>query len=338
MQHGILPIVVSAILAFVANAANAATIDDVKSRGYLQCGVNTGLIGFSETDGNDNWTGFDVDYCRAVAAAIFNDPKAVKFTPLTASERFIALRSGEIDMLARNATWTMTRDTTLGFVFVGVSYYGGHGFMIRKSLGVASALELSGATVCVRSGATTELNLVDYFTTNNMNYELVVFKTEPEVSAAYDSDRCDVYSADTTALYLARQTLDSPDDHVVLPEIISKDPWGPAVRQGDDQWFNIVKWVHFVLLNAEELGVTQANVDEMIASENEDVRRLLGADGAFGEGIGLTNQWAADIVRAVGNYGEIFERNVGSDSDFGIVRGLNRLWTDGGIQYAPPIK
>lgn len=338
MQHGFLPIVAGVVLTLVANAANAATLDEVRTKGFLQCGVNTGLIGFSEIDDDDNWTGFDVDYCRAVAAAIFNDAEAVQFTPLTASERFDALRSGEIDLLARNSTWTMTRDTSLGFVFAGINYFGGQGFMIPKSLGVASALELSGATVCVRAGTTTELNLTNFFTRNKMDYELVVFNSEDEVTSAYDSGRCDVYSMDASDLYLTRLTLTNPDDHVVLPEIISKEPLGPAVRQGDGQWFNIVKWVHFALLNAEELGVSQANVDEMMASENEDVRRFLGIDGAFGEGLGLSNSWAANIIQAVGNYGEIFERNVGSQSELGIARGLNALWTDDGIQYAPPIK
>jgi general L-amino acid transport system substrate-binding protein len=333
-----LSIIVGALLAISVNVAQAATIDDVKAKGVVQCGVNTGLAGFSESDGDGNWTGFDVDYCRAMAAAIFNDPDAVVFKPLEASDRFLALRSGEIDILARNSAWTMTRDTSLGFAFTGVSYYGGQGFMTRKSLGIASALELSGAKICVRSGTTTELNLTNYFTSNNMDYELIVFNSQPEVRAAYDSDGCDAYSMSASALYTTRLTLTNPDDHVVLPEIISKEPLGPAVRQGDVQWFNIVKWVHFALLNAEELGITQDNVEEMKESENEDVRRLLGVDGSFGEGIGLGNDWAANVIEALGNYGEIFQRNVGAESELGIARGLNALWNDGGIQYAPPIK
>jgi general L-amino acid transport system substrate-binding protein len=337
MKHRILPIVAGAAFAF-AGAANAATLDDVKAKGFVQCGVNTGLIGFSAPDDAGSWTGLDVDYCKAVAAAVFNDPTKVKYTPLTATERFTALQSGEVDMLSRNTTWTMARDTSLGLVFAGTSYYDGQGFMVRKSLGVASALELSGAAVCVQSGTTTELNLADFFKVNKMDYNPVVFEKLPEVNAAYDSGRCDAYTTDASGLYATRLTLTNPDDHVVLPEIISKEPLGPAVRQGDDQWFNVVKWVHFALLNAEELGVTQANVDEMKAGENQDIRRLLGADGTFGEAIGLTNDWAANLIKAVGNYGEIFERNVGAGSKLGIARGLNALWTKGGIQYAPPVR
>jgi general L-amino acid transport system substrate-binding protein len=338
MKHRILPIVAGAAFVFVAGAANAATLDDVKAKGFVQCGVNTGLLGFSAPDDAGNWTGLDVDYCKAVAAAIFNDPTKVKFTPLTATERFTALQSGEVDLLARNTTWTMARDTSLGLSFAGTSYYDGQGFMARKSLGVASALELSGAAVCVQSGTTTELNLADFFKVNKMNYNPVVFEKLPEVNAAYDSGRCDAYTTDASGLYATRLTLTNPDDHVVLPEIISKEPLGPVVRQGDDQWFNIVKWVHFALINAEELGVTQANVEEMKAGENQDIRRLLGADGTFGEGIGLGNDWAANLVKAVGNYGEIFDRNVGAGSKLGIARGLNALWSKGGIQYAPPVR
>jgi general L-amino acid transport system substrate-binding protein len=338
MKHGILPIVAGAAFAFVAGAAHAATLDDVKAKGFVQCGVNTGLLGFSAPDDAGNWTGLDVDYCRAIAAAIFNDPNSVKFTPLTATERFTALQSGEVDILSRNTTWTMARDTSLGLVFAGVSYYDGQGFMARKSLGVASALELSGAAVCVQTGTTTELNLADFFKVNKMNYNPVVFEKLPEVNAAYDSGRCDAYTTDASGLYATRLTLTNPDDHVILPEIISKEPLGPVVRQGDDKWYAIVKWVHFALLNAEELGVTQANVEEMKASENQDIRRLLGADGTFGEGMGLTNDWAANLIKAVGNYGEIFERNVGAGSKLGIARGLNALWSKGGIQYAPPVR
>src|SRR3990167_5588328 len=338
MKHGILPIVAGAAFAFVAGAANAATLDDVKAKGFVQCGVNTGLLGFAAPDDAGNWTGLDVDYCRAVAAAIFNDATKVKFTPLTATERFTALQSGEIDMLSRNTTWTMTRDTSLALMFPGVSYYDGQGFMARKPLWGASAPGLSGAAACVQAGTTTELNLADFFKVNNMNYNPVAFEKLPEVNAAYDSGRCDAYTTDASGLYAIRLTLTNPDDHVVLPEIISKEPLGPAVRQGDDQWFSVIKWVHYALLNAEELGVTQANVDEMKAGENQDVRRLLGADGTFGEGIGLGNDWAANLIKAVGNYGEIFDRNVGAGSKLGIARGLNALWSKGGIQYAPPVR
>jgi general L-amino acid transport system substrate-binding protein len=338
MKHSILPIVVGATFAFAAGAAHAATLDDVKAKGFIQCGVNTGLPGFAAPDDAGNWTGFDVDYCRAVAAAIFGDASAVKYTPLTATERFTALQSGEIDILSRNTTWTMARDTSLGLTFAGVSYYDGQGFMVRKSLGVSSALELSGASVCAQTGTTTELNLADYFAVNNMTYSPVLFEKKPEVDAAYDSSRCDAYTTDASGLYSTRLTLANPDDHVILPEIISKEPLGPVVRQGDDQWFSVVKWVHFALLNAEELGITQANIDQMMTSENQDVRRLLGADGAFGEGIGLGNDWAANVVKAVGNYGEIFDRNIGAGSPLAIARGLNAQWTKGGIQYAPPIR
>ena len=332
------PMIAGAVLALSLGAASAATLDDVKAKGFVQCGVNTGLLGFASPDDAGNWRGFDVDYCRAVSAAIFNDPNAVKFTPLSAKDRFTALQSGEVDMLARNTTWTMSRDTALGMSFTGVNYYAGQGFMVRKSLGVDSALQLSGASVCVQSGTTTELNLTDYFSANNMELNPVVFEPLPETEAAYDAGRCDAYTTDASGLYSTRLKLSNPDDHIVLPEIISKEPLGPVVRQGDDQWFNIVKWVGFALLNAEELGITQANVEEMKTSENQEAKRLLGTDGAFGEGIGLGNDWAANMIKAVGNYGEIFERNIGADSNLQIARGLNALWTKGGIQYAPPVR
>lgn len=338
MRNRLLPVVAAVVTVLALSDAQATTLEDVRERGILNCGVNADLPGFSVADEGGNWSGFDVDYCRAVAAAIFGKADAVKFVPLDAAARFDALKNGEIDMLARNTTWTMTRDTSLGLTFAGISYFDGQGFMARKSLGIASALELSGATVCVRSGTTTELNLVDYFQRNNMSYTPVVFNTVSEVNSAYDSGRCDVYSADASALYSIRLTLTNPDDHIVLPQVISKEPLGPAVRQGDDQWFNIVKWVHFALLNAEELGISKGNVVVMADSENQDVRRLLGIDGAFGEGIGLDTSWAANAIEAVGNYGEIFDRNIGAGSDLGYARGLNALWVDGGLQYAPPIR
>jgi general L-amino acid transport system substrate-binding protein len=336
MRNCFLTAVAAATLAF--STAHATTLEDVKGRGVINCGVNADLPGFSVADESGNWSGFDVDYCRAVAAAIFGEAHAVKFVPLDAAGRFDALKNGEVDVLARNTTWTMARDTSLGLTFAGISYFDGQGFMVRKSLGIASALELSGATVCVQGGTTTELNLVDYFQRNSMNYTPVVFNTVAEVNAAYDSGRCDVYSADASALYSIRLLLTNPDDHIVLPQIISKEPLGPAVRQGDDQWFNIVKWVHFALLNAEELGISKNNVAAMADSEDQDVRRLLGADGTFGEGIGLDNTWAANAIAAVGNYGEIFDRNIGAGSDLGYARGLNALWINGGLQYAPPIR
>lgn len=342
MQIGSLAFAVAFAVAFgvvlAAGAADATTLDEVKARGVLNCGINTDLPGFSVRDASGNWNGFDVDYCRAVAAAVFGEGDAVEFFPLDATERFDALIDGQIDLLARNTTWTMARDTSLGLIFAGINYFDGQGFIARKSLGIASALELSGASVCVRGGTTTELNLVDYFAANSMNYTPVIFNTVSEVNAAYDSGRCDVYSADVSALYSVRLLLTNPADHIVLPQVISKEPLGPAVRQGDDQWLNIVKWVHFALLNAEELGISHATVVAMADSENQDVRRLLGLDGSFGEGIGLDSAWAVNIIKAVGNYGEIFDRNVGADSDLGFARGLNALWINGGLQYAPPIR
>jgi general L-amino acid transport system substrate-binding protein len=328
----------AAVLCYGVGAASATTLDDVKKKGFLQCGVNTGLLGFASTNDAGDWTGFDVDYCRAVAVAIFGDKTKVKFTPLTAKERFTALQSGEVDMLARNSTWTMSRDTSLGLKFTGVNYYDGQGFMVKKSQGVNSALELSNASVCVQTGTTTELNLADYFALHKMTYNLVAFEKEEEVEAAYSSGRCDALTTDASGLYSIRLTLQNPDEHIVLPEIISKEPLGPVVRQGDDQWFNIVKWTHFALLNAEEGGVTAANVDQMKSSPNQDVRRLLGVDGTFGEGIGLGNDWAYNMIKQMGNYGEIFDRNIGAGSKLQIARGLNALWSKGGIQYAPPIR
>ena len=321
-----------------ATGASAATLDDVKAKGFVQCGVSQGLPGFSNPDDQGNWSGIDVDLCRAVAAAVFGDANAVKFTPLSAKERFTALQSGEVDILSRNTTWTMTRDTSLGLNFAGVNYYDGQGFMVRSSLGVKSALELSGASVCTNTGTTTELNVADYFRANKMEYEIVAFEKADEVVAAYDAGRCDVYTTDQSGLYAQRLKLANPAEHVVLPEIISKEPLGPVVRQGDDQWFNVVKWVHFAMVNAEELGVTSANAGDMMNSTNPSVKRLLGVEGAFGEMIGLSNDWAANIIKSVGNYGETFDRNVGPDTPLAISRGVNALWTDGGLQYAPPIR
>ena len=335
-------VVVAGAAALVATAGMAAaqtkTLDTVKQRGSLSCGVNVGLAGFSQPDDKGNWTGLDVDYCRAIAAAIFGDDKKVKYVPTTAKERFTALQSGEIDVLVRNTTWTMSRDSTLGLSFAGVNYYDGQGFMVKKSIGVKSAKELNGATVCVQTGTTTELNLADYFKVNNMTYKPVVFEKLDETVQAYLAGRCDVYTTDQSGLYSIRVQQPKPEDHVVLPEIISKEPLGPSVRQGDSQWLTIVKWVHFALINAEELGITQANVDQMANSPNPDVKRFVGKEGDFGKGIGLDNDWAVKIIKAVGNYGELFERNVGTGSRLGIARGLNRLWDKGGIQYAPPIR
>ena len=318
--------------------ASAGTLEDVKAKGFVQCGVNPSLIGFGVPDEKGVWSGLDVDFCRAVASAIFGDATKVKYTPLNAKERFTALQSGEIDLLSRNTTWTMSRDTSLGLMFVGVTYYDGQGFMVRKSLGVSSALELSGAKVCAQTGTTTELNLADYFRSHNMPYEVVAFEKNEEVLQAYEAGRCDAYTTDASGLYAERLKLTNPDDHMILPEIISKEPLGPAVRQGDDKWFNVVKWTLFALLDAEELGVSKANVDEKKTSDNPEIKRLLGSEGDFGTGIGLTNDWAYNIVKQVGNYGEIFDANVGPSTKLGIARGLNNLWSKGGIQYAPPIR
>ncbi|ALA19346.1 MULTISPECIES: amino acid ABC transporter substrate-binding protein [Chelatococcus] len=338
MKRMIASVVVGLAAGFAATAASAATLDQIKQKGFIQCGANTGLAGFGVPDDKGNWTGLDVDLCRALAAAVFDDPNKVKFIPLSAKDRFTALQSGEADVLIRNTTWTMSRDTSLGLNFTGVNYYDGQGFMVRKSLGISSALELDGASVCTQQGTTTELNLADYFRANNMKYEVVAFATSDETVKAYDSGRCDAFTTDASGLYAERLKLTNPDDHIVLPEIISKEPLGPSVRHGDDQWFDIVKWVHNAMLNAEELGVTKANVDEQLKSDNPEVKRLLGTEGKFGEAIGLTNDWAYRVVKHVGNYGEIFEKNVGEGSLLKIKRGLNALWTKGGLQYAPPIR
>lgn len=327
-----------AAMGVVATGASAATLDDVKAKGFVQCGVSQGLPGFSTADDAGEWTGIDVDFCRAVAAAVIGDATAVKFTPLSAKERFTALQSGEVDVLSRNTTWTMTRDTSLGLNFAGVMYYDGQGFMIRKDLGIASATELGGASVCTNTGTTTELNVADYFRSKGMEYEIVAFEKADEVVQAYDSGRCDVYTTDASGLYAQRIKLANPDDHVVLPEIISKEPLGPVVRQGDDQWFNVNRWVLNALINAEELGVTSANAEEMKGSENPAIKRLLGTEGAYGEPIGIDNDFGAKAIAAVGNYGEIFDRNVGPETPLGISRGLNALWSQGGILYAPPVR
>ncbi len=321
-----------------APAAHAQTLKTIKDRGMLSCGVSQGLPGFSAPDDKGNWTGLDVDVCKAIAAVIFDDPSKVKYVPTSAKDRFTALQSGEIDVLSRNTTWTISRDTSLGANFTGVTYYDGQGFMVKKSLKVNSALELNSASVCVQTGTTTELNLADYFKANNMKYEVIAFATNDEAVKAYESGRCDVFTTDQSGLYANRLKLASPDDHVVLPEIISKEPLGPMVRHGDDQWFDIVKWTLFAMVTAEELGITQKNVDDMLKSDKPEVKRVLGTDGNLGEQLGVTKDWVVRIVKAVGNYGESFERNVGSGSPLKINRGLNKLWTKGGLQYAPPIR
>ncbi len=321
-----------------AARADSPTLKAVKDRGMLNCGANGQLAGFGLPDPQGNWTGFDVDFCRALAAAIFNDPAKVKFVPLTAANRFTALQSGEIDVLSRNTTWTMERDTTLGVDFAAVNFYDGQGFMVRKSLKVNSALELNGASVCVQQGTTTELNLADYFRQNHMSLKTVTFATVDEAIKAYDSNRCDSYTTNSSGLYGVRLQLADPNANIVLPEIISKEPLSPAVRQGDDAWEDIVRWTHYAMVDAEELGVNQNNVDDMLKSDAPDIRRLLGVEGQFGAGLGLTNDWAYHIVKLVGNYGESFERNVGQGSPLKIARGLNALWTKGGLQYGLPIR
>jgi general L-amino acid transport system substrate-binding protein len=325
-------------LGLSAAASSAQTLKKVQDRGALMCGVSQGLPGFSNTDDKGNWTGFDVDVCRAIAAAVFNDATKVKFLPLSAKDRFTALQSGEIDVLARNSTWTSSRDSSLGITFTAVNYYDGQGFMVRKSLKVNSALELNGASVCAQTGTTSELNLADYFRANNMKYEITAFVTADETVKAYEAGRCDAFSTDVSQLYAEKLKLSNPADHVILPEIISKEPLAPAVRRGDDQWLAVVKWVQFAMLDAEELGVSSKTVDEALKSPQPEIRRLVGVEGVYGEQLGLTKDWVVRIVKLVGNYGEVFDRNVGTGSKLGITRGLNRLWTKGGIQYAPPIR
>ncbi|MGO2262915.1 amino acid ABC transporter substrate-binding protein [Halomonas sp.] len=324
--------------ALVPTVALGTTLETVQSRDSVRCGVNAAQPGFSSLDDNDTYRGLDTDVCRAIAAAALGDASKVDFVPLDSVERFTALQSGEVDLLSRTTTWSSSRDTTQGMHFTGVSYYDGQAFMVASDLGVQSAEDLDGAAVCTQSGTTSELNLSDYFRVNDMHYDAVVFDSPEQSIAGFEAGRCDVLSSDASQLYAQRMQLANPDMAVVLPEIISKEPLGPAVRQGDDQWFNIVKWSLFAMLNAEELGVSQANVDEQLGSENPDIMRLLGRDGDFGDAMGIEADWAYQIVKQVGNYADIYDRNVGTESDFNIARGLNALWNDGGIQYAPPIR
>lgn len=327
------------VATLAAGVAAAATLDDVKARGKLNCGVTTGLAGFASPDANGVWEGFDVDVCRAVAAAIFGDPTAVDYTPLTSSTRFTALASGEIDMLSRVTTWTFSRDVDLKFEFAGIAFFDGQGFMVPKELGVSSAKDLDGATICIQTGTTTELNLADYFRTNNISYEPVPIETNAEGQQQYLAGACDVYTTDSSALASTRATFESPDEHTVLPEIISKEPLGPLVRHGDHQWGDVVRWTLNAMVTAEELGVTSANVAELSAgTNNPEINRLLGTDGDLGAMLGLEADWALNIISTVGNYGESFARNVGEDTPIGISRGLNALWTEGGLQYSPPFR
>ena len=322
----------------IATAASAQTLDKVKARGSVNCGVNSGLIGFAMRDAQGNWTGFDVDLCRALAAAIFNDPKKVQFVPLETTERFPALVSDKVDVLSRNTTWTIAREATLKVNFAAVTYYDGQGFLVRRNMNTTTALELANATICAQENTTSVLNFVDFFKANNIKYTLVALASADEMLKAYDGGRCNVITSDTSQLSAQRLSLKAPDDHVVLPDVISKEPLGPVVRFGDDQWLGIVKWTHYAMLNAEELGVSSQNLDEAVKSAKPDVKRLLGTEDNHGEQIGLTKDWAVRIIRHVGNYGEVFERNVGNGSRLAIPRGLNSLWTNGGIQYAPPIR
>jgi general L-amino acid transport system substrate-binding protein len=327
---------VALALGLLAQAASAQTLKKVKDRGSLLCGVSQGLAGFSLPDDKGNWTGLDVEFCRAIAAAVFNDPSKVKFSPLSAKDRFEPLKSGDIDVLSRNTTWTISRDAL--FSFAAVTYYDGQGFMVRKALKVNSAFELNGASICTQTGTTTELNLADYFRANNMKYEVIAFGTADETIKAYEAGRCDAFTTDISQLFAEKLKLTNANDHVILSEIISKEPLGPLVRHGDDQWSDIVKWVHFAMLNAEELGVSQKTLNDAMKSNQPEIKRLLGTEGAYGEQIGLTKDWVARIIKHVGNYGEVYERNLGTGSKLQISRGLNRLWTKGGIQYAPPIR
>ena len=340
MMKSTLAIVTAATALGLSGIVQAgATLDAVTKKGYVQCGISDGLPGFSYADSKGNYMGLDVDVCRAVAAAVFGDASKVRYSPLTAKERFTALQSGEVDILSRNTTWTSSRDAGLGLNFAGVNYYDGQGFLVNKSLGVTSAKELDGATVCIQAGTTTELNLADYFRANGHKYTPITYDTSDESATSLESGRCDVLTSDQSQLYAQRIKLGAPQDYVVLPEVISKEPLGPSVRQGDDEWFNIVRWSHFAMVGAEELGVTSANVEELAkTTKNPDIARMLGAEGEFGKDLKVPKDWVVKIIKQVGNYGESFDRNVGAGSDLKIERGLNAQWNKGGLQYAPPIR
>ena len=331
--------VIGAALAAAAAAASAATLDEVEERGHLNCGVSTGLTGFSAPNAQGEWEGFDVALCRAIAAAVLEDPSAVEFTPLTPQARFNALASGDVDLLSRNTSWTFSRDTDLKFEFAGVNYYDGQGFMVPKALGVTSAKDLDGATVCIQTGTTTELNLAEYFRTNNMQYQPVPVETMDDALQQYLLGACDVYTSDRSALAAVRATFEAPADHVILPETISKEPLGPLVRHGDSEWGDVVRWTLNALIAAEEYGVTSANVDELSqGTENPEINRLLGNEGDLGGMLGLDPQWALRAIKAGGNYGELFERHIGESTPIGLARGLNAQWKEGGLLYAPPFR
>ena len=324
----------------ITGIGQAGTLDDVRARGHLQCGINTGLAGFAFTDDQGNWRGFDVALCKGVAAAVFGDASKVKYTNLTGKTRFEALKAGEIDILSRNTTWTYSRDVDLKLTFLGVSFYDGQGFMVPASLGVSSATDLDGASVCIQTGTTTELNLADYFRRNDMKYEPVPIESNEEARQNYLSGRCDVYTTDRSGLAATRAALDNPDDHVVLPEVVSKEPLGPLVRHGDDEWGDVVRWVLNVLIIAEEKGITSDNVAELAGqmSKDAEVNRMLGSEGEYGAMLGLSPDWTVNVISSVGNYGQIFERYLGVKTDIGLERGVNALWTDGGLLYAPPYR
>jgi general L-amino acid transport system substrate-binding protein len=328
-----------ALAGFAAQDATAGeTLEAVKAKGFVQCGANnSGLPGFATVDDAGKWSGLDIDLCRGVAAAVFGDAEKVKYSPLSAKERFTALQSKEVDVLSRNSTWTAGRDSALGLDFVAVNYYDGQGFMVPKALGVKSGKELDGASVCVQTGTTTELNLADFFRANNMTYEPVVFETNDEIIVAFQAGRCDVFTTDQ-CLYSSRTKFENPDDWVILPELISKEPLGPVVRHGDNEWADAVRWTHFAMLEAEELGVTSQNVDEMKGSDNPNIKRLLGTEGELGKGLALPNDFAYQIIKQVGNYGEAFERNLGMSTPLKIERGVNAQWNNGGLQYAAPFR
>ena len=344
-RRGAVAKVLAAALMFVLSAVDivqaqtkSPTLDTVRKRGVLNCGVNTGLAGFSAPDGRGRWVGIDADFCRAVAAAVFGNGDKVRFVPLNAKERFTALQSGEIDLLSRNTTWTMSRDTSLGLNFVGTLYYDGQAFMVRKSQKLKSVDELKGASICVQTGTTNELNLADYFETRGLTYKPVVYERLIEVLAAYSANRCDAFTTDSSQLIAERTRLPDPEAHEILSDLVSKEPLGPVVRQGDAVWSNIARWTLFLLINAEELGVTQENVMEMSTSPSPELRRIFGPGSTFGRALGLSDDWAVTVIKTVGNYGETFERNLGQGSPLKIERGRNALWTKGGLMYAPPIR
>jgi len=328
------------IAGLAAGSAAATTLEDVKARGTLKCGSNEGLAGFAAPDANGVWDGFDVSLCRAIAIAVLGDPQAVEFVPLTSQTRFTALAAGEVDVLIRNSTWTFSRDTDLKLDFMGVNYYDGQGFMVRSDIGVTSAKDLDGATVCIQTGTTTELNLADFFRVNNISYEPVPVATNAEGQQQYLAGACDVYTTDVSGLAATRATFENASEHIILPEIVSKEPLGPVVRHGDNEWGDIVRWTLNALIAAEELGVTSANVAELAAAPtaNPEINRLLGTEGELGAMIGLDNDWAVRVLGAVGNYGEVFERHIGEATPVGLARGLNAQWTQGGILYAPPFR